>query len=320
MRKKLYLDFFISFFILFILIMLLTGAGRYTVITKEGIMLWASVVLPAVFPYFILTTLLTNLNALTAICKKFTPLSKFLFKTDGITFYPLIISLISGYPIGAKIVADLSEKGIIDKRQSVKASIFSSFASPMFIIGSIGSIMLNNVYSGLIILISHISATLIVGVLFRFYKDKSSLNTTPSSVNKNVDNIIYESVYSGIISLLLIGGIIVLCYILSTLFYDVNLLKPLIFIFEKIFGDSVLAKGFAFSLIEVTGGAKIMASTQSVFLLPLISFSISFGGASIILQSVLFLKKAKIKTAPFVLSKLLSAVLSFFITLMIICF
>ena len=110
--------------------------------------------MPAVFPYFILTTFLTNLSALTLTCKKLTPISKCLFNTGGITLYPFLISLFSGYPIGAKTVADLKEKGVINDIEGVRASVFSSFASPMFVIGSIGSIMLNNLRFGFIILLN----------------------------------------------------------------------------------------------------------------------------------------------------------------------
>ena len=111
-----------------------------------------------------------------------------------------------------------------------------------------------------------------------------------------------------------------MCYIFCVLLCDLHILKPFIYLFEKTFNDYALAKGFVFSLIEVTGGAKIMATSNCFYTLPLLSFSVSFGGLSVILQSLAFLKKAKIKTAPVVFGKLLSAVISFIITVIVLCF
>ncbi|MBO5714163.1 MAG: hypothetical protein J6R83_01920, partial [Clostridia bacterium] len=67
---------------------------------------------------------------------------------------------------------------------------------------------------------------------------------------------------------------------------------------------------------EITKGLKTVSNGGITLLsLPVSAFICGFGGISVIAQSVAFLKKAKIKTAPFVLAKTLSAIFSFIIGL-----
>ena len=72
-------------------------------------------------------------------------------------------------------------------------------------------------------------------------------------------------------------------------------------------------------LIEFTKGAKMLSNIGTTRLtISLANFIITFGGLSVIMQSLAFLKKAKVKTSFFVLGKLVQAVISF-ITCYLIC-
>ena len=316
MKKKLYLKIFISFILFLFLIILLLNPKKYIAVTLDGLKLWVAVILPSVFPYAVITTLITSLNSLSLAFNKFTPLSKRLFNTNGVGLYAFTLSVISGYPIGSKTVADLKENGLLSNSEAIRCSCFCSSSSPMFIIGSVGTLMLNDIKAGVIIFISHFIATVLNGLIFRFYKGENDIKN--KLTDKPVDNIIYQSVYSGVISILVVGGIVTLCFLICHILTDFKVLSPLTSLFSLIFKDSWLGEGFIKSLIEVSCGAKIMANSNSNLLLPLLSFSISFGGLSVFAQSIALLKTAKIKIAPFVLSKLTQAIFSFIITILIL--
>ena len=80
---------------------------------------------------------------------------------------------------------------------------------------------------------------------------------------------------------------------------------------SSIFGKTN-GRAISVGMFECTKGLKLLASGNfSLLSLPIACAIVSFGGLSVIVQSTAFLKKAKIKIAPFVLSKVLSAILAF---------
>ena len=228
------------------------------------------------------------------------------------------MSLIAGYPIGAKIVCDLREKKVISESEAVRASAFCSTSSPMFLINSVGSIMFNNTTFGLVLFISNVISAIIVGIIFSHYKKSDAPKNATFLSCQKVDNVLYESAYSAVISVLVVGAIITVFYILSSILFRFNILNPIINFLSLILGNYNTSKALTFGLIESTQGLKILSTFPITNLtLPLCAFICGFGGFSVIMQSVAYLKKAKIKTAPFIKAKLLCAVLNFVITYII---
>ena len=133
---------------------------------------------------------------------------------------------------------------------------------------------------------------------------------------------LYESAYSSVVSVLVVGGLITIFYLLTQILYDFHLLDGIIWVFNLIFKDENLATGLSLGLFECTNGLKYLSKSKGQILsLPLCAFLCGFGGISIIMQSIAYLKKAKIKTTALVFSKLLSAVLNFIVGLILaLCF
>lgn len=306
----------LSFFLVLICIAITISFGNgYISAVSQGINLWATCVLPALFPYFFITAILSGLKATEYISKKLSPFTTKLFSVNGCVGYALLMSLLSGYPIGAKIVSDLKENGLIDQNESVRASALCSTSSPMFILGSVGNVMFNNRFFGTLLYLCHLLSIFVVGLIFKNYKKNSapSKNLNYFSSRK-LDNVLYESTYSAVISVLTVGGLITIFYLLSEILLRTGILSPLTSLFTLILGDNLLAEGLSIGLFECTRGLKILSCGAPSFLtLPVTASICGFGGLSVIAQSVAHLKKAKIKTAPFLLSKTLSAVLNFMI-------
>ena len=298
--------------------LILSFNSAFSSLTIEGISLWLTLILPAMFPYFFITAILSSLRITSKIASKFSPLTKRLFNVGGGCGYAFFMSLIAGYPIGAKIIADLYEKGAISKSESIRASTFCSTSSPMFLINSVGTIMLKSSAFGLILLVSSTLSAIIIGIIFSHYNKNDKPNSLPFVSNQKIDNILYESAYSSVISVLVVGAIITAFYILSSILFHFNILSPIITLFSLILGDYKKAKALVFGLIESTSGLKLLSGlTFNRLTLPLSAFICGFGGLSVIMQSLAYLKKAKIKTAPFIKAKLLSAVVNFIITYLI---
>lgn len=285
------------------------NAQKYAAVTLDGITLWALNLVPSVFPYFVFTALLTNLGIVTLLSLKTAPLTRRIFGCNGLSGYAFFMSVLSGYPTGSKITAELYENKLITYEEAVKTSGFCSTSGPLFIIGTIGG-LLNNAKTATVILIAHLSSVLITAFIF---KGKTPPKTKQNFPLKNVDNIIYNAVYDSVISLFILGGVITVYYVITEMLFDTGLLTLPLLAFEKILGSKEVAKAFITGIFECTKGIKAITLARSNLTVPLIGFLISFGGLSVITQSVIFLKKAKIKTAVFFASKIIQAVLCFLI-------
>ena len=298
--------------LLFIAAIMLSTSRRYQNAVISGIELWAAAVLPALFPYLVITALVSSLNITGEITDALSPLTRRFFNVGGAVGYALFISLLSGYPVGAKTVSDLKLNGSVGDAESVRAAALCSSSSPMFLIGSVGNLTFNSPFFGLLLFITHILSVFIVGVVFAFYKRKERpLNLRVKKAGSS-DNILYDSVFNAVLSVLVVGGIITIFYLLTEMLSGVGILSRISKILNAVLHDENLSSGVATGIFECTKGLKILAKSGVENLtLPLASAICGFGGISVIVQSCAYLKKAKIKTAPFFLSKVLAAVVNF---------
>ncbi len=308
-NKNLYL----SSVILFIMLVFAVNATKYSKITLDGITIWALSVLPSVFVFFILSSLLSSMSLISTLSNKLSPLSKRLFNVSGLSFYALFMSVLSGYPTGAKITLEFYKSGAISKDEAVKSTILSSTGSLSFFLGTIGGMI--GSFSAVMILLCHYLSVFITAFIFKGkYKP-----INPSHFHfAKVDNIIYQSVYNSVISVLMLGAIITFYYVLIEMAFDLKLLAPFDKLLGLLLGDEKLSKAFLTGTFESIKGIKLISLCSSPLVIPLIGFTITFGGFSVITQTAIYLKEAKIKTAPFVLIKLLQAVICF-ILLFVFC-
>ncbi len=282
-----------------------------------GLALFYTAIIPSLFPYFIITAIFSKLNLINKIADKLSPLSTKLFCVGGNTFFAFILSVLSGYPIGAKMVADLRNNNLISQKEAIRGSYLCSTSSPMFLISTVGGIMFNNVKFGVLLFISHISSVIILSFIFSFIK-RDKVFTAISTTTSKSDNIFYEAVYNSVLSILTVGGIITVFYLLTDILAYYKILSPLTIIIEKIFNDKNVAKGITFGIFECTKGLKFIASSNvTLFTLPICAFLTTFSGLSILMQCICHLKSAKIKIAPFIFCKITCAILSFIIGLIL---
>ncbi len=308
------------FILLFSFLVVLCVFSRFSNAVMNGINLWFACVLPALFPYLFITTIISSLSITRKIFYKLTPVTRSLFNVSGSVGYAFMLSLISGYPMGAKTVSDLKLAGDIGENESVRASALCSTSSPVFLISTVGGIMFNNKAFGFCVFLVHILSAFLTGIIFSFYKRKDKpVLSAPSLASIKSENILYETAYSSVITVLVVGSLITIFYLLTEVLSAFKILTPAISALTFITGNENIAKGIVFGIFECTKGLKTM-SVSGFSALPYVSAVCSFGGFSVIGQSLAFLKKAKIKTAPFIFSKIISAVISLLLGFVLLIF
>ncbi len=147
---------------------------------SEGLMMCARVIVPSLFPFFIVSTVLTGL--LSGVKIPFLhPLGKLLHLPEN-TENIFLIGLLGGYPIGAQCIAQAYQSGNLSRRDAERMLAFCSNAGPAFIFG-IGASVLPSPWMCWLLWFIHILSAILVGVLTPAEGADSSTNATPHPVS-----------------------------------------------------------------------------------------------------------------------------------------
>ena len=312
---KKFFKFIVITLILTCVFFILLKPDRYVKSAFEGLKLWAFIVLPSLLPFFFFTSLLSALGLTSFIATIMEKPFKFLFKTNGCGAYAFIMSILSGYPVGARIIADLKQSNLISQAEATMLSTLCSTSGPAFVISSVGIAMFGDKKIAIAIFLSHVLSAIFCGLTFRFVGTKANLTKNFTSSTKQ-ENVLYDAVYSSVISVALVGGFVCVFSLISNVAQDLNVLFPMQKLLSPLVGDEV-AKAFLYGLIECTRGCKALSLCKlSTYSPAFASALISFGGVSVWAQSIIFLNKAKANLKIFCLSKILQSVISFLLCLL----
>ncbi len=307
MIKKLKSNKLIVVLLLIVCAIFLFSPKTYANSCLNAISVWAFNVLPTLLPFFILTRLIVNLSS-----PKPNKMDKFFKKiyhtSNSSTIY--FLSIISGYPMGAKLICNLFEMKRITKNEAKRMLSFCSVSGPMFIIGTVGISFLCSFKAGVIVLISNILASLVNGLIYRGKAEKE-LDFSCSAEPTNA-NLLYDCVYDSLISVLMVGGFIVM----SFLFIDIlENLKITTFFANLISMKTNLNADVIRSIfkggIEITRGVLDLGKTTISLRAKTIIASglVGFGGVSVLMQSQSFLSRLKLSAKTMLLQKFSQAIL-----------
>ncbi len=364
---------FITIFLLTFSLLFVINSSKYISVTIDGILLYGTKILPTLLPFFFVTKILSNFNFIYAVCNQFSFLTKLLFNTKAISSYIFFMSIISGYPVGAKLTTEFYENKIIDKNDAQKILSFCSTSGPLFIIGTVGVGFFYNQFLGIIIFLIHVISSILNGIIYRnlgsrkivkfsskkgvkndgkiddnfnakldekidVKHDKNLCQNLDENLVKNNSNIIknlnientkindknfslQECMYSSIQSVLIVGGYIIIFYVLIQILLDYNILSPLINLLNLLGLPPIQSKGLCAGLIEITKGISILSTSSNIKLNFIISnFLISFSGVSILMQANAFLDKININKKLYVLQKFTHGVISLVLSIIVSLF
>ena len=317
-KKYNYLEL-IYIFLLLLLVILLVLLPRNSISSfYEGVSIWATKILPTLLPFFIITKILSNTKLIPYIEKKVSPLTNKLYGVSGVAGYIYIMSIISGYPVGAKITRDFYQNGKLTKGQAETITAFTSTSGPLFILGTVAISLFSNSKMGIIILLSHYIGAIINGLLYRQkHKDLTPPPHTITTSKESINSIITSSISS----ILSIGGFVALFYMLINLIITLNIFSPITTILSFIGIDRSISTALLSGIIEVTTG-EIMLNQIGLSTDLAIIFStaiISFGGLSIHAQAYTYLQDFNMPYKKFLLQKLTHSILSTLTCLLLLC-
>lgn len=272
---------------------------------RQGLALFASSVLPSLFPFYFCSLLLTFTGAVSVISSLGAKPVKLLYNAKKESAYAMFLSMLCGYPVGASTICELCNEGIFTKKDAKCACSFCSTSGPIFIVGTIGGAIFGNQKVGIILLFSHYFGAIFNGFLYRKRKENDEIRTF--STTKTVDNIMSNAIAKSTMNMLYVGGYIVICGMLADTLELVGLRDFL----QSLGGVGQPILSVVYSLLEMTRGCLECAKCQSLRLaVVLCAGAVSFGGLSITLQNYNFLSKCGVGFFELILKKITQCAIS----------
>lgn len=105
----------------------LRGASR-------GLLLWFNTVLPTLLPFILICNLLIATNSIHLLLRITSPVFCRFFGVSPYGSFAVLAGFLCGYPMGAKVTADLYRQGNITKKEASYLLAFCNNTSPMFIL------------------------------------------------------------------------------------------------------------------------------------------------------------------------------------------
>lgn len=297
--NKTYILLLITICLIFIL-----SPATYIQSSLNAISLWATKVLPSLLPFFIITRSITALvtiqpNPVDRLMNK-------IYHTGSMSGITLFLSLISGYPMGAKLICNLYEDRYIDRPNAIRMMSFCSVSGPMFMVGTVGVGVLLSFKAGIIIMLANILSALINGLLYR--GDATCIKNECIYSQKNHQSL-QDIVYDSLVSIMMVGGFMLISFLFIDLLNNLHIIPVISNAISSVsnqYIDQDIVSSILNGSIEITRGIVDLSHTSCDLRIKTIIASslISLGGISIILQSLSFLTKLKINPSIIIKQKL----------------
>lgn len=286
-----------------------------------GLLAWFNKVLPTLLPFIIISNLAIALKITRKISPIFYPfIKKFLPISSGGT-YPLLIGLISGLPMGAKVAAD----SVINKEISQEEGQFllsiSNNISPMFIMNFIAINSLNIPKLRVpLLLILYSSAIISSYIFYRIYSsgDQTHKLGTVGALNQSqtlVDHthrgfsLLDKSIMNGFETITKVGGYIILFSILGEILFEITAgIGPVRYL---IIGFMEVTIGInKIALSNINENTKIVLATIIT----------AFGGLSGLAQTKSVISETRLSLKRYIFAKALNICISFVLIVLYLYF
>ena len=319
----------------------------------RGVSIWWEVLFPALFPFFVFSELMIGFGLVHFFGKILDPFMRPLFRLPGIGGFVITLGYISGYPVGARITAQLWDQGLLNRREGERLVAFTTSSDPIFLIGAVSIGFFHNSELALILAASHYSAAFLIGLLMRFHDAKaekqeqqhlesqaslSSISNYKQSKlyaalqamhqarlldGRSFSIILQQAIQSAIKLMIVVGGLVVFFSVVLALLTEGRILHLLIITLQQCFQwlgiSESAAEAIVPGLFEVTLGAQ-QASLISLSLQHQAAIAVailSWGGFSVHAQVASLLSHTSIRYAPFLLARFIHAILSVIVLYML---
>nr|WP_276316180.1 sporulation integral membrane protein YlbJ [Paenibacillus lignilyticus] len=306
----------------------------------RGLSIWWEVLFPALFPFFVISELLLGLGIVHFFGKILDPLMRPLFRIPGIGGFVVTMGYASGYPVGARLTAQLWEQKLINRSEGERLVAFTTTSDPIFLIGAVSVGFFHNVALAPVLAAAHYGGGLIIGLLMRFHdrkaestrhategkgtnsapgKRKSRLSEAIHAMHfarlmdgRNFGVLLQDAIQAALRLMIVVGGLVVVFSVMMELLRQAGgihvLAQGVQSLLSLIHVPPALSDAVVNGIFEVTLGARSAGEAVSSGLVhqaAIAAFILSWGGLSVHAQIASLLSHTDLRYKPFLIARFL---------------
>lgn len=283
------------FFLIVFILLILRYPQQTCSLALQGLEIWAIKMIPILFPFMMISSIMIYSGLDNLLAKILYPFLHPLFRCSFSGIYAIFMGFFCGFPMGAKVVAELYLSQKITKQEANQLLAFCNLIGPTYFLGLVIPILQAlHMHTTFLFLFGMYGIPALYGILL-FSCHAACQTIFPNSTETNISwaDIIRKSCLQNVQSLLLLGGYITftnaLCIVLLVL--------PI--------SDVGVAIGN--SLIEINGGILLLYTTETLsakWKCFWIMTTLTFGGLSCMLQAANFIHQAGLSLKKYLLHKI----------------
>lgn len=284
---------------------LITQSAAVSQGIQSGLKICAGVLIPALFPFMALSSFLSMTNAASILSIPLAPVTTRLFKLPKELGAVVLLSLIGGYPVGAKSISLLLAQGKITKATAERMLCFCVNSGPSFLITAVGVGMLSSKTAGVILFFSQTAATILIGMFVSMRAKILPVKT--DSAPMKADAAFVAAISTASSSIIAMCSFAVLFSGILSFVSASGLMERM----SELLGiEPVLTKAVVSGILEVTSGCANAAQLGGETAFILISAAASFGGLSVLFQIMSCFREQAISFRPLIFSRIAHVFLS----------
>lgn len=317
--------------VIFILALIFFSKTAITAALK-GLKLFLEIVLPSLFPFFVVSELLNSTGFVRASGILLEPVMRPLFNVPGCGSFALLMGVTSGYPVGARVTGTMLENKDLTKNEAERLLAFTNNSGPLFIIGAVATGMYGIPAIGYFLLACHIAACVTVGLIFRFngrtdfrYIENNKINVlkrikfelAKNRSKQNIAILFGDAVKNSIYLIINIGAFIIFFAVIIAILLDTGFIRMISIVFSLLLAPlgispDMLTAVFS-GFFEITTGTNLASQLTNINMvqqLTITSIIIGWAGLSVHSQVYSIVGKSGISLKPYLLGKFLQGAIA----------
>ena len=257
---------------------------------RDALALCAQSVIPALFPFFVVSSLFIDLGCAAVLGRSLAPIMRRLFGVSGAGGTAFLLGIIGGYPVGGRTAGELYRSGQCEREECERLLAFCNNAGPSFILGIAGLGCFGSVRVGAWLYLIHVGAAVMVGLLFR--STSRQMGRPEKTETPRWADALIEAVRGGAMSMVNICAFVVFFLVILRLL-------------SRFTG---IQHGAILGIVEMTNGILRLANDRRGFIWA--AGLLGWGGLSVHCQTAAVLSGSGLSLKRYFIGKALQAAIS----------
>lgn len=281
---------------------------------KSGLTLCFNVIVPSLFPFFVLSSLVVDLGLAAQLGRTMERLMRPLFRVGGSCAAAVALGFIGGYPVGARTALQLYQQGLCTKTEAERLLAFCNNSGPAFVLGVVGAGVFGDSRVGLLLYLTHALASLLVGLLFRFHGREEGPSAHRCA--KPIETVTLPAAFTGAVTRSLqntlnICAFVVFFSVVLQLLTSYGILSAIAGLLSHFGFEEVWARRLVAGLLELSSGVSSLSGGGGFAqLASMAAFMLGWAGLSVHCQVLAFLVDSGLSARTYLAGKLCHGLLA----------